>query len=268
MEHFPAGPSRATGLSSADPGSARANAYRKDLAYIHDAGFGGFARGAAAFLLQELRRRAVDRGLVIDLGCGSGILSEQLATGGFDILGIDISAALIALARKRVPSGQFRVESLLTAELPCCVAVAAVGECMNYLFDDRHSLEGVRQVLARVFAALVPGGLFVFDIAGPGRVPGGASKSFTEGEDWAVLVSTEEDSQHEFVTRRITSFRRVGELYRRDHEIHRLRLLPREQILSWLHDIGFQVEILSAYGSVALFTGDVGFLARKPQNGS
>src|SRR5262249_53212466 len=105
------------------------DAYREDLAYIHDAGFGGFARGAAALLLDDLRSRAVERGLVIDLGCGSGILAEQLSAGGFDVLGIDLSPALIALARKRVPGGRFRVESLLTAELPRCVAVAAVGEC-------------------------------------------------------------------------------------------------------------------------------------------
>src|SRR5688572_7386388 len=110
-------------------------AYRDDLAYIHDAGFGGFARGAGALLLGELSRRGLDGGLVIDPGCGSGILSEQVPARGFDVLGIDLSAAFVELARRRVPGGRFRVESLLTAELPPCVAVAAVGECVNYLFD-------------------------------------------------------------------------------------------------------------------------------------
>ena len=239
------------------------NAYREDLAYIHDAGFGGLARGAAALLLEELRRARLDRGLVIDLGCGSGILSEQLAAGGFDVVGIDFSAALIALARKRVPGGRFRVESLLSAELPRCVAVAAVGEGLNYLFDDRHSLEGVRQILVRAFAALVPGGLLLFDVAEPGRVPGGTSKSYAEGEGWAVLVTAEEDERQELLTRHITSFRAVGELYRRDQEVHRLRLLPQAQVLSWLQDIGFGVETLDGYGSASFANGHVGFLARK-----
>jgi SAM-dependent methyltransferase len=239
------------------------NAYRDDLAYIHDSGFGGLARSAAALLLEELRRGAVDRGLVIDLGCGSGILAEQLTAGGFGVLGMDISAAHIALARKRVPRGQFRVESLLTAELPRCVAVAIVGECVNYLFDDRHSLEGVQQVLRRAFTALVPGGLLVFDVAEPGRVPGGKTKTYMEGEDWAVLVTAEEDLRREMLTRRITSFRKVGELYRRDQEVHRLRLLPQAQVLSWLQDIGFGVETLDGYGSASFANGHVGFLARK-----
>jgi SAM-dependent methyltransferase len=240
-------------------------AYRDDLAYIHDAAFGRFARGAAVLLLEELGRQGFDRGLVIDLGCGSGILAEQLSARGFAVLGIDLSAPLITLARQRVPRGQFRVESLLTAELPCCVAVAAVGECFNYLFDDRHSLEGVRQVLGRAFQALMPGGLLLFDVAEPGRVPGGTSRTFLEGEDWAVLVAAEEDQQQGLVTRHITSFRKVGELYRRDHELHRLRLLPRERVVSWLGEIGFVVGTLAAYGSVPFFPGHVGFLARKPE---
>ena len=239
-------------------------AYREDLAYIHDAGFGRFARGAAALLLEELSRQGFDRGLVVDLGCGSGILAEPLAVGGFEILGIDLSPPLIALARKRVPNGQFRVESLLTAQLPGCVAVAAVGECFNYLFDERHSWKGVRQVLRRAFEALAPGGLLLFDVAEPGRVPGGVAKSHAEGEGWAVLVTAEEDPQQGLLTRHITSFRQVNELYRRDHEVHRLRLLPRSQVISWLQEIGLQVQILAGYGSVSFDPGHVGFLARKP----
>jgi SAM-dependent methyltransferase len=239
------------------------DAYREDLAYIHDAGFGDFARGAAALLLAELRRAGLDHGLVIDLGCGSGILAEQVSAAGFDVLGMDISEALVALARQRVPRGRFRVESLLAAELPPCIAIAAVGECFNYLFDERHSLEGVRRVLGRAYEALAAGGLLVFDVAEPGRVPAGTSRTFVEGEGWAVLAAAEEDPQG-LLTRRITSFRQVGKLYRRSHEVHRLRLLPREQVLSWLREIGFEARALAAYGSTTFGPGQAGFLARKP----
>ena len=241
------------------------DAYRDDLAYIHDAGFGGLARAGASVLLDALRGRGVRGGLVIDLGCGSGILAEHLANNGFDVLGIDFSAALIALARQRVPRGRFIVESLHTAALPPCVAAAAVGECFNYLFDSHHSCESVRRVLGRLFEALAPAGPFVFDVAEPGRVPGpGISKGHAEGEDWAVLVTVEEDRQQELLTRHITSFRRVGELYRRDSETHRQRLLPRSQVVSWLEEIGFEVQTLGGYGSLPFAPGQVGFLARKP----
>jgi hypothetical protein len=45
-----------------------ANAYRDDLAYIHDVGYGDFVRNAAPALLDMLRQHGIDRGLVIDLG--------------------------------------------------------------------------------------------------------------------------------------------------------------------------------------------------------
>jgi SAM-dependent methyltransferase len=244
--------------------------YREDLAFVHDAGFGWLAEAAATALLAELGRNGVTQGLVVDLGCGSGILSESIARAGFQVLGIDLSAALIALARRRVPGGSFRVESLLSAELPPCVAIAAIGECFNYLFDDRHSEETVRGVFRRAYASLQPGGVLVTDVAGPGRLPGpGVHKSYVEGPGWAVLVAAEEDPQQGVLTRRITTFREFeAGAYRRDQETHRLRLLPRPYVESWLREAGFRVRVLDNYGSVRWPAGLVGYWAHKPESGS
>jgi SAM-dependent methyltransferase len=244
-------------------------AYRDDLAYIHDAGFGSIAREAASVLLDELRRRGVLRGLVIDLGCGSGILSRAVSDAGYDVLGIDLSPAMVALARRRVPRGQFRVESLLTAELPPCVAVAAVGECISYLFDDRNTNNKLGMVFRRIHAALVPGGLFLFDVVEPGRVPGPEPRrAFFEGEDWAVLVTSAEDRSRGMLTRRITSFRKFGDLYRRDQEVHRQRLMTRSELSAPLRSMGFRVRIVRGYGPLRFGPGHVGFIARKAQDGS
>jgi SAM-dependent methyltransferase len=202
---------------------------------------------------------------VIDLGCGGGILARALADEGYDVLGVDLSPAMIALARERVPGGTFRVESLLTTELPRCIAVASVGECFNYLFDRGNSLIALQKLLGRIYGALEPGGLLLFDVAGPGRAPGkGPRRSHAEGEDWAVLVTIEEDRQPILLTRRITSFRRIGELYRRDQEIHRQRLIPRSELTARLRKIGFRVRILHGYGTTLFPPGVVGFLAHKP----
>ncbi|MHC4598082.1 MAG: hypothetical protein ACYS47_03665 [Planctomycetota bacterium] len=45
--------------------------YGEDVAYTHDAGFSGFAVGAAPGLLEILINHGLSRGLVVDLGCGS-----------------------------------------------------------------------------------------------------------------------------------------------------------------------------------------------------
>ena len=47
--------------------------YGRDLAHVHDIGYGDFAREAAPGLLALLRAAGVDGGLVVDLRCGSGI---------------------------------------------------------------------------------------------------------------------------------------------------------------------------------------------------
>jgi SAM-dependent methyltransferase len=241
------------------------DAYRDDLAHIHDAGFGRFAQAAAPVLLEALKSGGITQGLVIDLGCGSGILSHAIYQAGYEILGVDISEAMIALARQRVPRGEFRVESLLKAKLPPSVAIAAVGEVVNYLFDAEILGSGLQKLLRRIHDSVQSGGVFLCDVAEPGRVHGtGPVQTFVEGNDWAVLISTVEDRKRKCLARTITSFRQVGELYRRDQEVHCQRLLPRSELAAQLRSIGFQVRVLRGYGKLRFGKGHAGLLARKP----
>lgn len=68
------------------------------------------------------------------------------------------------------PHCQFQVGSLLKTNIPDCIAVTAVGEVVNYLFDPDNTDQALRQLFYRVYHALIPGGLFVFDIAEPNQV--------------------------------------------------------------------------------------------------
>ncbi|MFY9574661.1 MAG: class I SAM-dependent methyltransferase, partial [Blastocatellia bacterium] len=61
--------------------------YKDDLAYIHDTGFGDFARTAAPGLLEILRTNRIVTGLVVDLGCGSGLWAQALSRAGYEVLG-------------------------------------------------------------------------------------------------------------------------------------------------------------------------------------
>ncbi len=236
--------------------------YREDLAYVHHAGFGRLAANAASLLTETLRSGGLQRGLVVDLCCGSGHLSQSLSDAGYDVLGVDISGAMVEMARERVPEGRFVEGSILSLDLPPCVAVAAVGECFNYLFDEGNTEEGLGDLLRRIHAALVPGGVLIFDAVGPGRAPA-RPQTHAEGDDWVVLATAEEDEERGILTRRITTLRGVGELYRRDEEVHRLRLIGREETAAQLRDLGFLVNVLDGYGEFRFPRGLAGFLARK-----
>ena len=239
------------------------DAYTDDLAYIHDVGFGDFARGAAPGLLDILRHRGITQGLVVDLGCGSGLWAQVLTEAGFDVLGIDQSVAMLAMARQRVPHGVFHTGSFLHADLPSCVAMTALGEVFNYQFDGRNSMHQLNRLFRRVYTALQPGGLFIFDIATPGRGTGPRLRC-REGADWVVLIDVEEEQTARRLTRRITFFRKVGELYRRGHETHVLQLYTRSDMATALRHVGFLVRTLHAYGQYPLLKGCAGFVARKP----
>jgi SAM-dependent methyltransferase len=105
--------------------------YARDLAHVHDAGFGDFARGAAPGALRRLRLAGIADGLVVDLGCGSGIWPRILTDAGYDVLGIDYSEEMLALARRRAPAARFRRASAFDARLPRCRAITALGEVLN-----------------------------------------------------------------------------------------------------------------------------------------
>lgn len=240
--------------------------YRDDLAYIHDAGFGHFAENAARMLIETLRRSGIHGGTVVDLGCGSGILARLLHDAGYQVVGIDLSGPLIEIARNRVPEAVFRIDSFATAEIPPCVAVTAIGEVFNYTFDAANCAALRASVLGRIHAALAPGGWLVFDLAGPARAPvQSPQRNFIEGPDWAVLVEVESGPAHRLLTRRIASFRQVGELYRRDAETHQLQLVDPADTVALLQETGFRVDILAGYGPFTLPQGLAGFLAQKPE---
>jgi len=243
----------------------RRTAYNEDLAYVHDAGHRDFSEEASKMLLPTLRAYGFRQGRVIDLGCGPGHWARRLATKGYEVLGIDISPSMIALARSRVPDAEFRVESLWDAELPECSAVTAIGECLNYIFDKSLDLRALRRMFQRIHAALKPGGLFVFDLAGPGRIKGNRTVSCRLGDNWVVLVTHENNARRRCLTRHITVFRKIGRAYRRTDETHVLHLYPPEEVKAQLRRAGFHVQLLRGYGTKPFPPGLTGFLAQKPR---
>lgn len=237
-------------------------AYENDLAYIHDQGFGGFARGSTPGLLKHLHEAGIHDGRIVDLGCGSGVWAKALVDAGFEVVGIDISAAMIELARQRAPKAEFFVGSLVQFPIPRCRAVTALGEVFNYLFDADNSLRSLQVVYKNAFDALSPGGLLIFDVAEPGRCRG-RTQAFTEGADWTCLVEYRHDEQNHQLTRRIVTFRQIGDAYRRHEETHRQQLFAEGCVVRMLKSVGFQVRPVRSYGDYPLAEGVVGFVARK-----
>lgn len=239
--------------------------YRGDLARVHDAGFTSFAERAAPAILRELARRGLRGGLVVELGCGTGALTARLLARGHRVLGVDLSPAMLALARRRAPGAVFRRGSFLEGSLPPCDAVVAVGEVLNYRMDVRNDAARRRAFFRRAFAALRPGGVLIFDFLAPLGRGSRSGSAATTGPHWAVLVTRTEDPGRGRLRRRITTFLRRGRSYRRAEETHDIILLDPPRLAADLRSAGFRVALRRGYGAARLGPGHHVALAARPR---
>jgi SAM-dependent methyltransferase len=239
--------------------------YSDDLAYIHHSGYERFAESAGAEILKMLQQRGILSGTAVDLGCGSGIWAQMCVAAGYQAFGVDYSAAMIALARERVPSGAFVQASFLDAELPPCVVVASMSECLNYLADPRNGYDTLQTLFQRIYAALIPGGLFLFDILDWRGFPKPVTRThFREGEDWSVASQICVEPERSLLTRHIVSFRREGAHYRRQEETHRVRLYDSAALARLLREAGFRAQVRRAYGAFRVADTERVLMAVKP----
>ena len=100
-------------------------------------------------------------GLTLDVGCGEGRLTRELAGRGYDVVGVDASTALVDEARAADPSGRYEAASIDALPFPDGAAELAV--CVNVL-PHVHDLAGAAAELARVLA---PGGALVIGTIHP-----------------------------------------------------------------------------------------------------
>ncbi len=242
----------------------RQSLYQNDLAYIHHVGFGRFSLQAAPELLQILRRRGIEGGTLVDLGCGNGLWAGAAGRAGFTVIGVDRSPAMIRLARGVAPSARFHCASLHDFELPPCEAVTAIGEGLNYLWPDESGVRPLARLFRRVARVLRPGGLFIGDVMLSEGKPIN-HRDWRSGKDWVVLTEVVEQPAQRLLVRRIITFRKIGAKWRRGEEIHRIRLFGRAEIQQALLDAGFSVRLARRYGAMTLLRRRMSFVARKPR---
>lgn len=116
------------------------------------------------YIYTLLCRYGVKSGIVLDLGCGTGTMTEILAGYGYDIIGVDNSEDMLELAmEKRIASGHdilYLLQDMREFELYGTVrAVVSVCDSVNYITEPEE-LAGVFRLVNNY---LDPGGIFLFD---------------------------------------------------------------------------------------------------------
>lgn len=120
---------------------------------------------AAAQICSLLTRYGIDRGLLLDLGCGTGTLSVLLSQRGYEVIGADISPEMLAEAQEKAFAAEqsilFLCQDMTKLDLYGTIdAAVCTLDALNHL----PSREAVQEALRRVSLFLNPGGLFIFDV--------------------------------------------------------------------------------------------------------
>lgn len=105
-----------------------------------------------------------ERNLVLDLGCGTGTLTELMYQKGYDMIGVDISEAMLNIAiEKKEKSGSeilYLMQDMRDLDLYSTVGtVFSVCDSLNYILEE----EELATVFSLVNNYLFPGGIFIFD---------------------------------------------------------------------------------------------------------
>lgn len=107
---------------------------------------------------------ASERNLVVDLGCGTGAMTELLYSYGYDMIGVDNAEEMLSIAmEKKMQQGSsilYLLQDMRELELYSTVGtVVSVCDSLNYLLEEEDLIETFK----RVDNYLYPGGVFIFD---------------------------------------------------------------------------------------------------------
>lgn len=192
-----------------------------------------------------------EKNLVVDLGCGTGTLTELLYRMGYDMIGVDSSEAMLNIAmRKKEQSGSeilYLMQDMRELELYSTVGtVFSVCDSLNYILEEQELAE----VFSLVENFLFPGGIFIFDFntVYKYREAIGNTTIAESREDCSFIWENFYDPEEEINEYDLTVFvQEEGEHFRRFTETHFQRGYTVEQMTALAEGAGLRiVEVIDA----------------------
>ena len=192
-----------------------------------------------------------ERNLVVDLGCGTGTLTELMYQKGYDMIGVDNSESMLGIAMEKRQESESEILYLLQdmreLELYSTVGtVISVCDSVNYILDE----EELKQVFSLVNNYLCPGGIFIFDFNTDYKYREviGDTTIAENREECSFIWENYYDEESGINQYDVTVFvQEEEELFRRFTETHYQRGYTVEQIVKLLEQAGLRlVEICDA----------------------
>ena len=195
----------------------------------------------AAFYRTLLGREGVRPRTAVDLACGTGSVTAILAREGLRVIGVDMSGEMLTQAAAKTagldPAPLFVRQKLQNLTLPRGVDLAVCAlDSLDYITEPKECARAIR----RVYRALNPGGMFIFDVNTPEKLRAMDGQVFLdEDQDVYCVWRGEFDDRTNICSYGMDLFIREGKHWLRSFEEHREYAYSREQLTGFLKDAGF-----------------------------
>jgi len=225
--------------------------YRDDLALVHHLGFGTHADACAPGILALLEPVRERRGLVLELGCGSGRLTRHLIDAGHRVVATDASLSMLALARDHTRGAEdIRQLTLPEDPLPEVDAIVSVGHALSYLPNEA----ALEKAMTAIGMALRVGGVLALDLCDVawGQVRRDTPMAAWVQDDWALVTRFSITEANRFVREMTTFVRNHDGCWRRDDERHENILIDTAKMPAVLARHGIAAKVAPSFGSEKL----------------
>ena len=194
-----------------------------------------------AFYHAILEREDLHPKSAVDLACGTGSVALILARMGYRVTGVDMSEEMLTVALQRAMELEtmpmFVCQKLQQLHLPRAVDMAVCAlDGLDYILDP----EDCKTAIARVYKALNPGGIFIFDVNTPEKLRAMDGQVFLDEDDDVYCVWRGEfDEQTNICTYGMDLFQRNGQVWERSFEEHKEYAYTVQQLTQYLRTAGF-----------------------------
>ncbi len=194
-----------------------------------------------AFYHEILQKEGLRPRTAVDLACGTGSVALLLSQMSYRVTGVDMSEEMLTVAQQRAQEAEcsplFVCQKLQELRLPRGVDLAVCAlDGLDYILDPADCCEAIR----RVYKALNPGGIFIFDVNTPEKLRAMDGQVFLDEDDDVYCVWRGEfDEKTNICSYGMDLFQRQGNTWHRSFEEHREYAYTPEQLTGYLKAAGF-----------------------------
>lgn len=227
--------------------------------------------GWADYLEKHFKRAAGDIRTVVDLACGTGSLTVKLAQRGYEVTGVDLSPDMLAVAADKC--GELEAPPLLLCQDMSRLRLMAPADAVVCCLDSLNYVTrpaAVQRTFRRVWEALRPGGLFLFDIRTPAMLRGMDGQiCLDERPDVYCVWRGAFSRKRNILTYDMDLFFAGPHgTWSREEEVHEEYAYEPAELAQWLSEAGF--EKLRQYGELVFRAPKPGeerifFAAKRPE---